>query len=52
LAAGGLEALSYVAGGFAARVGQRFQPVRAKGFSSPHLKFKNDVQMIPFFPQE
>jgi hypothetical protein len=31
--------------GFAVKVGQRFQPVRAKGISSPQLEFKNSVKM-------
>jgi hypothetical protein len=37
----------YFAGGLATNVGQRVSPVRAKGISSPGLKFKNRVKWHP-----
>jgi hypothetical protein len=37
--------MPYFAGGFAANVGQRVSPVRAKGGLSPRSEFKNRGKM-------
>ena len=39
--------LPYFEGGLAANVGQRFQPVRAKGNFQPNYQIKNSVKMHP-----